>query len=595
MRRAKRRRTLKHSTQLFSDVIQTNVGRFWRLFGPWGHGVLYLLFTLPFSVFRHVRIHGDEKVYVGQALEMFRAGHLWQQLQFGEINYIKGPLHYLLLILGHNLFGFSMLSTVYMNIILAALAVVALRIAADYMFPHVQNLGALPAWLFASSGAFVMFTYSSQMDSEVTSLYAIALSLTILAHKTGNIKFYFLLWLCAGLAGTLKSPLHSALIGLSVVTYFLLSRELFSGLLGNKLRIGSLILGILICSAGYAIPFLLDRENWLDTYMYREQINRARFSDSGFMFLLNNFVFNLFPWSLFSIYGINVIVREALKKRIVMTDSIKIGLAFFLPTFIFFYGLGYRATWYGLPLLASIWTLIGGVLMSREESLVKILSKCVIPWSMIMAAAGIAFHLIFYGGTPWWTLLNTASIVGLFLASTILLYLSLKRAFSLKFLIAGLSAFWIGALSLTLTLGEAETTDIRTLLADKENTLRYSNVNKENYNEWGYMAYMLGRPTQFGNTFQELFDAAMNGEYLVFMTKEELDAFRNWTESTNRSVASLPESTLEIWRRWPRNARQMREIWKGNEGIQNFWDRVARQYYIVHFPNSSSNVQTQTR
>ena len=105
--------------------IRQNAVQFWERLGPWGHGLVYFILMTPFAVLRHVRIHGDEKVYVGQALEMVRAGHFWQQLQFGDVNYIKGPVHYLLLILGHHLFGFSMLATVYMNLIFAALAIVA--------------------------------------------------------------------------------------------------------------------------------------------------------------------------------------------------------------------------------------------------------------------------------------------------------------------------------------------------------------------------------------------------------------------------------------------------------------------------------------
>jgi len=569
------------------------IAHLWQKLGPWGHGILYLLFALPFSVYRHVRIHGDEKVYVGQALEMLRAGHFWQQLQFGETNYIKGPLHYLLLILGHNLFGFSMTATVYMNIGLAALAVVALRAAADHLFSQSRSLRALPAWLFASSGAFVMFTYSSQMDSEVTSLYALVLSLCVLANKTGQTKYYFLMWLCTGLAGTLKSPLHSALLGISVVTYFLMAGRLFSELLAKKSRIVSLFFGIVICSAGYALPFFLDSTHWLDTYMYREQINRPRFSDSGFMFLLNNFVLNLFPWSLFALYGLYEIARRLLKKNLRMSDSMKVGLAFFAPTFLFFFGLGYRATWYGLPLLAPIWIIVGSAILHSGSDIIRILARSLLPASILMAVLGLVCHVVFLEGTPWWSWSNTLWVVGLCGLSIFFLEVAVsgtKKLNSGAAVVLGALTFWMGALGLTATLGEAETADVHALLNKKHNTLRYSNVNKENYNEWGYMAYMLGRPTHFANTFPELFEAAMRGEYLVFMTKQELDDFWTWTQSTLGPTATLPDTALEVWRRWPRNARQMRELWTERSTTENIWDRVARHYYVVHFPSHSTKL-----
>jgi 4-amino-4-deoxy-L-arabinose transferase-like glycosyltransferase len=583
----------KNNTDKNSTLFWSKVAHAWNALGPWRHGLIYLALMLPFSVFRHVRIHGDEKVYVGQALEMLRAGHLWQQLQFGEVNYIKGPLHYLLLLLGHTLFGFSMTATVYMNIALAALAVVALRAAANHLFPNQKQWRSLPAWLFASSGAFVMFTYSSQMDSEVTSIYALVLALSVMAYKTGRLRFYSLVWLLTGLAGTLKSPLHSALLGLSVVTYFCLNKALWSELLGKQSRVAALVAGIAVCTSGYALPFLLDSTNWLDTYIYREQINRARFSDSGFMFLLNNFVLNLFPWSFFALAGLIALTSAAFKKRLVLSESLKVGLAFFLPTFIFFFGLGYRATWYGLPLCSSLWILILTPLLNTPEKLTATLSRCLLPFSALMCGLSVICHFIFFEGTTWWNWSNSVWIVGLFVTSIVFLELSLsskKWMSAPAALILGATTFWSGALSLTATLGEAETADLRHIIKNKSNPIRYSNVNKENYNEWGYMAYMLGRPTDFANSFAELYEAAKNGEYLVFMTKQELTDFWNWTNTQGAAAGSVPATSLEVWRRWPRNARQMKEIWSERDTTENLWDRVARHYYVVHFPNHSRDV-----
>lgn len=562
----------------------------WQRIWPWGHGVLYLAFALPFSTYRHVRIHGDEKVYVGQALEMLRAGHFWQQLQFGEINYIKGPLHYLLLILGHTLFGFSMTATVYMNLLLAAFAIVALRAASDTLFPKATTLRALPAWLFASSGAFVMFTYSSQMDSEVTSIYALVLALSVLARQSGKTTFYALLWILTGLAGTLKSPLHSLLLGISVVLYFLFSGALFSQLLGKKSRVACLVLGIAVCTSGYALPFLLDSTNWLDTYIYREQINRPRFSDSGFMFLLNNFVLNLFPWSFLALFSIFFFIKTALKKNIQMDESIRAGLAFFVPTFLFFYGLGYRAAWYGLPLLSSVWILLLAPLLNRYQELgfIQVVARSMIPCVVLFGVLGLVCHFMFFDGTSWWNLSNTLWVVGVCIASIVFLELAgahkeqVNRTMALAL---GVATFWMGALGLTATLGEAETADLRSIIKDTSTPIRYSNVNKENYNEWGYMAYMLGRPTHFANSFEDLFEAAARGEALVFMTKDELDGFWAWTHS-QVSGNVQPHVALDVWRRWPRNARQLKEIWSARETTENIWDRVTRHYYVVRFADA---------
>lgn len=580
---------MNKATVWIEDKIWPKLKKFWESAWPWGHGVLYLLFTLPFSVYRHVRIHGDEKVYVGQALEMLRAGHFWQQLQFGEINYIKGPLHYLLLILGHTLFGFSMTATVYMNLLLAAAAVVALRVAANHLFPHPTHLRVLPAWLFATSGAFVMFTYASQMDSEVTSLYALVLALSVIARHSGRLNHYALLWVLTGLAGTLKSPLHSGLLGISVVTYFLMSGSLWSELLGKKSRIAALIGGIAVCSCGYILPFLLDSNHWLDSYIYREQVNRARFSDSGLMFLLNNFVLNLFPWSFLAIICLAALAKQALRKKLELTESFTAGLAFFLPTFVFFFGLGYRAAWYGLPLLSSLWILGLTPLLTRPTDIVRVLSRSFLPSVVLLGTLGLISHFLFFEGTTWWNFSNSLWVTGLCVVSIVFLEISLTNKPMMNRMTAlalGVMAFWSAALGLTATLGEAELSDLKVIVTSDDAPIRYSNVNKENYNEWGYMAYMLGRPTHFANSFEELFDAAGRGETLIFMTKEELDGFWAWSKS-HSPQAELPPSSVAVWRRWPRNAKQLKDIWSARETTENIWDRVTRHYYVVRFTDES--------
>lgn len=313
--------------------------------GHWRHGVLYLLLMLPFSIFRHIRIHGDEKVYVGQALERLQSGYWFRQLQFGDVNYIKGPLHYILLIFGHHAFGFSMLSTVYMNLILAAVAVVALRSACEHLFPKDHPLIALPAWAFASSGSFVLFSFSSQMDSELTSLYAIVMSLAVLARNRNTNLLYFLLWIAVGLAGTLKSPLHSCLLGVSVLAYFTIHRSLFSQLFVSLPRMSFLVFGILTAGAGYLVPYFLDHEQWMATYIMREQVDRPRFKDPASGFLLNNFFLHFLPWSLLAIYALRHFYRSFKSKTLQWDDLQKAALSFILPTFLFFFGLGYLAPW----------------------------------------------------------------------------------------------------------------------------------------------------------------------------------------------------------------------------------------------------------
>ncbi len=563
----------------------------WKSLGVWGHGLAYLILMTPFSVLRHIRIHGDEKVYVGQALEMLRSGHLWQQLQFGDVNYIKGPLHYLLLILGHHLFGFSMLATVYMNLIWAALAVVGLRCATEYLFPREKQLWALPSWLFASSAAFVFFSFSSQMESQLTSIYALVLSLAVLAKQTSQGKYYFLMWLCVGLAGTLKSPLHSVLLGISVVFYFQLSRQLFSKLLCNPARWGALVLGVVVSGFGYALPYFLDTERWLGTYMFREQIDRPRFADSGSGFLINNFILHVFPWSFIVVSAVLLFLKKLKNRDFHFDELAKVGLAFLLPTFLFFFGLGYRAAWYGLPMVPALIMFITSYLSGRPQP-IRDIANAVLPWSALMMGIILLGHALFYEGTSWWTWRVSLTLSGLFLCSFLLLeaVVSGRKIAAGAFTSAGVALFWCGLLGFSGVVGGAELTDLKALLSRNPEPLHYNNVKKENYSEWGYMAYMTGRPTYFSTNFDDLFAAGKRGHLIVFTKAEELNDFWNWMKANGRkSELSVPPQ-IHLWRRWPRNFAQLRQLWSERDSTENLWDKSTRHFFVVQLSDSKGKV-----
>ena len=565
--------------------------KIWEMLGAWAHGIVYLMFMFPFAFLRHIRVHGDEKVYVGQALEMLRAGHWWQQLQFGEVNYIKGPLHYLFLIFGHHIFGFSMVSTVYMNLFLAALAVVGLRSAANYLMPANNTFKALPAWLFAGSGAFVMFTFSSQMDSELTSLYAISLSLSVLARHTNKKIYFALLWLSVGLAGTLKSPLHSCLLGISVLLYFTMSRALWSHLFSSPAKFLFLVVGILAGGAGYLLPFVLDGEKWLGTYMFREQLDRPRYADPASGFLLNNFVLHVIPWSILVIHCFLIAFKRVRTKQYKMDEFTRVGLAFLIPTFAFFFGLGYLAPWYGLPMIPALMMLVMSQLMTRCDP-VKDIANAVLPWTVLMMAAVLVCHAAFFGGTPWWSWSTSLLLSSILLVSFLILeaVVSGRKVPARAGVFAGVGLFWCASLGLTATMGESELHDVRALLSKNSAPLNYSNTAKENYSEWGYMAYMTGQPSFYSNSFEELLKGGMQGNWMVFTHQDELNQFWAWMKERGLAERYLAQSDVNIWRRWPRNAGQLRKIWESRSSTENIWDKTTRHFLVLRFTDVRSQV-----
>jgi hypothetical protein len=484
-----------------------------------------------------------------------------------------------------------MLATVYMNLLWAALAVVALRAASECLLPKERHLWAVASWVFAASGAFVFFSFSSQMESQLTSLYAIALSLAVLAKHRNRILYFVLLWASIGLAGALKSPLHSCLLGISVVAYFLSSRSLWSGLLSTPARFFALAFGILICGAGYLLPYFVDSERWLGTYMFREQIDRPRYADSAFGFLLNNFFLHVFPWSFLFIAAFGFAWKNIRTKAYEFDELTRVGLAFLLPTFLFFFGLGYRAAWYGLPLVPALVMLLVSQLKHRSDP-IRDLANAVLPWAAVMMSVVLICHAFFYEGTPWWTWSVSLILSAVFLLAFLLLeaVVSGREISNRVFTFAGVALFWCGTLGFSGVLGGAELSDVKSLLNRNSAPLNYSNTKKENYSEWGYMAYMTGQPTYFSNTFEELFMAGKNGQWLVFTKKEELNEFWGWMKATGRQSELVQQPEVHLWRRWPRNMGQLKQFWDERANTENLWDKSARHFFVLRFPTGTGTV-----
>ncbi len=583
-------------TLWFSSRWIMGLLRIWDSLGAWRDGLVYLIFVTPFATFRQIRIHGDEKVYVGQALEMFRSGHFWQQLQFGDVNYIKGPLHYLFLIGGQAVFGLSMLATVYMNLVLGALAVVALRSASRFLFPDQKALQFLPATIFASCGSYLLFTFSSQMESELTSMYAIAMALSVLARFKQQSVYYFLLWLTVGAAGALKSPLHSCLLGLSVLAYFFTYKGGWRQLLLSRSRIAYGILGVCICSAGYLIPYILDKTAWISGYIMREQVNRPQFADSVAGFFLNNFFLHLIPWSFVAVPAVMGAIKAIRNKSYTLTEASRAGLCFVAPTLLFFSIGGYVAPWYGLPMLSGIVLLLlseifvhhgsnSSVLVPAEKvelEVMKTLSRAILPWIVIVFVAVLLAHVLFEEGTTWWTWQATAMCLILLGGAfwTLEAHSSHRKIVPHAVVVPGIALFWSAALILSSHFGEAELTDARKALQEQPAPVTFSNISVNNYNEWGYMGHMLGVETHYALSNDQLLGAARAGNWLVFPGIEELKAYWLWLDGKGLKSEFLGCSTTQVWRRWPRNSAQFRELWDQNVDSENPWDRSTRQMIL---------------
>jgi hypothetical protein len=235
---------------------------------------ILLLAYVPFLGARVVRPAGDDKVYVTQAVEMASQGNWFLQTMGGEPNYYKGPLHYIFLRAGMILFGDSMWATTYMNLVLVILGAIAAGAVVHRNMREFDGWGFWAAMAFGLSAGIYSHVFASQMEVEMAAFFAIGL---YLLDRSGPGKPDLKFWLIAGLAGWLKSPLHSVFLGVTALLFWGWEGTLLPRM--KDLRAwGAALAGILVCALGYAPPFLLDRQAWVDSYLLREQLQKPAFS-----------------------------------------------------------------------------------------------------------------------------------------------------------------------------------------------------------------------------------------------------------------------------------------------------------------------------
>ena len=189
--------------------------------------------------------------------------------------------------------GKSMWATVYMNLVMVLFAAFALFLLVE------RNTQKNSPWAFFAGTAFALnagiypYSFASQMEVELASLTAISLFFLNRAPPNGKKDWQF--WLVVGLAGTVKSPLHSALMGLGAILFWLFTGEWRERIKSIRAWLG-LSLGIIFCVIFYIPILLLDYENFFSTYILRETLGKGYHGRAWYVPIVPLFTHSLVPW-----------------------------------------------------------------------------------------------------------------------------------------------------------------------------------------------------------------------------------------------------------------------------------------------------------
>lgn len=516
----------------------------------------------PFLGMPVLRTGGDEKVYIAQALEMAERGSWFVQTLAGTPNYYKGPLHYILLRVGFLVFGpHSLWSVLWPNFLAVTVASLCVVRISWHRLGSATLAAALGMGLLAAGGIYA-HVFTSQMEIELVGMYAVTLLLVDTWRDAQRPRLTsFLLWTAIGLAGWLKSPLHSVLLGTGVLV--LSCREpLIRRTLWSPSGITAVLCGVLVGCAGYAIPWILDPKSFYQTYILRETMAKQGNEVRVWETFLPNLTINLWPFMPFALVGLlawawaafSPSYRQAAgsSRRRPTNALTHVALAMSLPTFLFFGAHPYRSAIYTLPCIPAIFILCGVGLHDAQ-----------VVWPTVVYSAGIATVVLAsfvpglvlvlgwkFGSTAafwpgWLTLISAITFAGSALGLVLLMRYKTRRPD--VYMLATLPSLLIGGLLMSI-VGQGEISGLRVIADDflksgRSGSLGYYNLQRHTWSEWGVLNVLLGSPVVGLHDEATLTSWLESGQPIIVPSQAYLDQLKARAKNPHRL-------TIREWSRW---------------------------------------------
>jgi 4-amino-4-deoxy-L-arabinose transferase-like glycosyltransferase len=540
-----------------------------------------LLATLPFLDLRVLRMAGDEKVYISTAVEMARQGNWFVQTLADEPNYFKGPFHYLAVRAGLAVFGNRLIAGTWINLALAILAGLAMHRLGRKRWG--DKSGLLLGIATALNVGVFSHALASQMEVEVLAFYAFATAALGLAASRGSEKPSFKsdvwFWLAAGIAAWIKSPLHSVLIGFGGLLFWLLNGELVSRLKRPGCWL-AILAGVAAGIAAYVPILIFDYKNFYDTYILREQFEKAN-NNRTWDYVMSPLLHFLLPWTFVILGAIARFVvaplpkrRSALKQKIDL-PMIKLALGMALPTLLFWCTWTYKGQNYNLPALPAI-LLFGWATFKGELPRWALRGAGALGVLAFLFSAALISH--FWPLPVWWSIFWPV----LALLMMAVFSIAFLLATDVRVLCAGAAAFFIAFGAMITPLGEREMRDIRAFIKKHPNvTLHYYNLEPSIWSEWGLLQLTLHQPIYGVHRTNYLAQAVRPGHAVLVPHEAALKVITDYWKNN----PTTHEPIVTPWVRWLTKGKtsdgkvQWRAAWDAADLHQ-----LEREFYIIYFP-----------
>ncbi len=543
---------------------------------------------VPFLNQRLIRMTGDEKVYVSQAIEMERFGTWFLQRLHEVPDYYKGPFHYGMVRLGFLVFGKSPWAALYMNLVLVLLGSLALADIARRRLKDWKGGDLFVGLAFALSVGVYSYTWVSQMEVELASICALCL---YALDRLGRANAGFGFWSLVGISAWIKSPLHALFFGVSGLLFWTLSGELIVRIKNFRTWI-AIAVGLVIGCVGYAPALIFDRENFWNLFIVREHLSKVGGSGQSYWVALQSvFGFYHLPWMFLAgisylqlPFALPKLWRDENHRRVFL-----LGVCGFIPSVLFFLRHPYVLENYNLPVISGILLMNSSLIAWGVQSPLWRRLYC---WATrftgltFLGAAGLV-GVVYFRISNWPSWWPTWSIALFMVGSLFSLYALFKGRIERPQLLAFSFVPYLWGLTAILSvLGEREMRDLRGYL-DREAqsghvvSLTYVNLNRNIWSEWGWLNLWLNRDVKAASTPEALKAAIQSRNTLLIQNREgQLEAFQAFMQG------EFPELHFKQtpWTRWRTRGQSPSgaPLWK------DAWDRrsfepIETPYWIIHY------------
>lgn len=554
----------------------------------------------PFMGHRIMRVAGDDKVYVSQAVEMARDGRWFIQTLQDVPDYYKGPLHYLLLRLGMGVFGYSMWATLYMNLLFALLG--GLSIAALFKRHRPERLewGVFCGISFAVCAGIFSHSFASQMEVQLAGLFLVGL---FLLDSAKTVRGDLIFWLLAGLVGWSKSPLHSALLGVSALLLWGWRGELLYRLKSVKHWL-TVWAGVVLCIAGYMPAALNDYDNFYSIFIMRENLMKPANGGPWHEALVSVMLYSLWPLVIPAVVSYIDGLMRRFKDRswghVWFSEFtgdyrlFQLGFCLALPTIVFFVWHPYRGHNYAMPVIGGVMMCVCAIWMSTRNEVLKKLYRialwitgiAIVALPLFVTALSARFDPVpewwWSGLTPMVWILCGLSIFGFIVFGPLKNQLKPVPA-----ILSLIGVYWTLG-TMMVIIGEREMFDLKKYLQTKteavkegsgsELKLSYYNLQTNIWSEWGYLNFMVGTPIRGIHNPDQLKENLEQKRTILVPGQEHL---KRLMEFAAKETPHL-ELKNQSWKRWKTRGRN----YDGLTPWQAAWKRreygpLEKDFFIV--------------